>query len=218
MAILSIVSPICIVGIMCMIETEIIEAVISGLVLGCMVGSVFSIIFWVTNKYKNKILRIISLIPLVFVGLYSLLFILYLAYKQISANFSFLSNFYIQFVLLRSIPIYNKTIIFCFFQDLFVYFKLIISRLSITIFSPLRSNQKIFILSNIQTYRNKTVRKKGVPQRAHLNLSFQNGSPVLFIIQNTDNMYNLFKFIVNVENIVITIPSHTKSQSCQNRV
>ena len=74
-------SPICIVGIMCMIETEIIEAVISGLVLGCMVGSVFSIIFWVTNKYKNKILRIISLIPLVFVGLYSLLFILYLAYK-----------------------------------------------------------------------------------------------------------------------------------------
>ena len=55
MAILSIVSPICIVGIMCMIETEIIEAVISGLVLGCMVGSVFSIIFWVTNKYKNKI-------------------------------------------------------------------------------------------------------------------------------------------------------------------
>ena len=33
------------------------------------------------NKYKNKILRIISLIPLVFVGLYSLLFILYLAYK-----------------------------------------------------------------------------------------------------------------------------------------
>ena len=76
MAILSIVSPICIVGIMCMIE-----AVISGLVLGCMVGSVFSIIFWVTNKYKNKILRIISLIPLVFVGLYSLLFILYLAYK-----------------------------------------------------------------------------------------------------------------------------------------
>ena len=79
MAILSIVSPICIVGIMCMIETEIIEAVISGLVLGCMVGSVFSIIFWVTNKYKNKILRIISLIPLVFVGLYSLLFILYLA-------------------------------------------------------------------------------------------------------------------------------------------
>ena len=79
MAILSIVSPICIVGIMCMIETEIIEAVISGLVLGCMVGSVFSIIF--TNKYKNKILRIISLIPLVFVGLYSLLFILYLAYK-----------------------------------------------------------------------------------------------------------------------------------------
>lgn len=56
MAILSIVSPICIVGIMCMIETEIIEAVISGLVLGCMVGSVFSIIFWVTNKYKNKIL------------------------------------------------------------------------------------------------------------------------------------------------------------------
>lgn len=81
MAILSIVSPICIVGIMCMIETEIIEAVIGGLVLGCMVGSVFSIIFWVTNKYKNKILRIISLIPLVFVGLYSLLFILYLAYK-----------------------------------------------------------------------------------------------------------------------------------------
>ena len=168
MAILSIVLPICIVGIMCMIETEIIEAVISGLVLGCMVGSVFSIIFWVTNKYKNKILRIISLIPLVFVGLYSLLFILYLAYKQISANFSFLSNFYIQFVLLRSIPIYNKTVIFCFFQDLFVYFKLI-SRLSITIFSPLRSNQKIFILSNIQTYRNKTVRKKrcttkGTPQ------------------------------------------------------
>ena len=89
MAILSIVSPICIVGIMCMIETEIIEAVISGLVLGCMVGSVFSIIFWVTNKYKNKILRIISLIPLVFVGLYSLLFILYLAYKSISANFQF---------------------------------------------------------------------------------------------------------------------------------
>ena len=81
MAILSIVSPICIVGIMFMIETEIIEAVISGLALGCMVGSVFSIIFWVTNKDKNKILKIISLIPLVFVGLYALLFILYLAYK-----------------------------------------------------------------------------------------------------------------------------------------
>ena len=32
-------------------------------------------------RIKNKILRIISLIPLVFVGLYSLLFILYLAYK-----------------------------------------------------------------------------------------------------------------------------------------
>ncbi len=49
MAILSIVSPICIVGIMCMIETEIIEAVISGLVLGCMVGSVFS-----CHKYLEK--------------------------------------------------------------------------------------------------------------------------------------------------------------------
>lgn len=81
MAILSIVSPICVVGIMCMIEAEIIEAVISGWVLGCMAGSVFSIIFWVTNKNKNKILRIVSLIPLVFVGLYALLFIIYLVYK-----------------------------------------------------------------------------------------------------------------------------------------
>ena len=38
MAILSIVSPICIVGIMCMIETEIIEAVISGLCLVVWLG------------------------------------------------------------------------------------------------------------------------------------------------------------------------------------
>ena len=57
MAILSIVSPICIVGIMCMIETEIIEAVISGLVLGCMVGSVFSIIFWVKCNFQFVELR-----------------------------------------------------------------------------------------------------------------------------------------------------------------
>lgn len=81
MAIISILSPICAVGIMCMIEIEIIEAVISGLVLGSMVGSVFSIIFLVTDKDKNKVLRIISLIPLVFVGLYALLFVLYLAYE-----------------------------------------------------------------------------------------------------------------------------------------
>ena len=72
MAILSIVSPICIVGIMCMIETEIIEAVISGLVLGCMVGSVFSIIFWVTNKYKNNIINPISICWIIFIVVYSI--------------------------------------------------------------------------------------------------------------------------------------------------
>ena len=72
MAILSIVSPICIVGIMCMIETEIIEAVISGLVLGCMVGSVFSIIFWVTNKYKKNIINPISICWIIFIVVYTL--------------------------------------------------------------------------------------------------------------------------------------------------
>ena len=68
-AVLSVILPICAVIIACCKEPEIIEAVAGGLLIGSLIGSVFSTIYFVAAKNKNKFFKALCFVPIVFVGL-----------------------------------------------------------------------------------------------------------------------------------------------------
>ena len=82
-SILSIFAPICLILTMCIIEQEFVEAIWGGLLIGCLIGSVFGIVSLTINKNKSRLVTIFSIIPMCPLAIYILLLIPYLMYRWI---------------------------------------------------------------------------------------------------------------------------------------
>ena len=80
-SVFSILSPIFAIITMSFFEQEFAEAVLGGLLIGCLIGTVFGIISLFLNKGKSKVLKIISIIPMCPLIIYVLFLIPYLFYK-----------------------------------------------------------------------------------------------------------------------------------------
>lgn len=80
-SILSIFAPICLIATMCIIEQEFVEAIWGGLLIGCLIGSVFGIVSLTINKNKSRLVTIFSIIPMCPLAIYILLLIPYLMYR-----------------------------------------------------------------------------------------------------------------------------------------
>lgn len=80
-SILSALAPICSVAVMCFIEKETAEAILGGLLAGCLIGSVLGGIALGMNKSNSKIVQILSTLPMIPLALYLLMLIPYLINK-----------------------------------------------------------------------------------------------------------------------------------------
>ena len=78
LSIFAIISPICAVAVMFFTEPELVEAILGGLLIGCAVGSIFGAVSLVINKWKNKVISVLSIIPMCPLVIYLLLLIPYL--------------------------------------------------------------------------------------------------------------------------------------------
>ena len=74
-SILAIGSFVCIFIIVLFTESEMVEAIAGGLVLGGMIGSVFGVISLIINKGKSKLVTIFSVVPMIPVVLWFILFV-----------------------------------------------------------------------------------------------------------------------------------------------
>jgi len=79
--ILAVVSPILTIIGMCSVEQEFIEAVLSGLIFGCAIGTVFGIVSLILNRGESKIAKVFSLIPMCPLAVYLLMLIPMLLYQ-----------------------------------------------------------------------------------------------------------------------------------------
>lgn len=67
--------PICAIFVMCFIEQELVEAILSGLVVGCSIGTVLGIISLILNRGENRIVKVLSVIPMCALVIYIFLLI-----------------------------------------------------------------------------------------------------------------------------------------------
>ena len=74
-SILAIASVECTFIIVLFSESEMVEAIAGGLVLGGMIGSVFGVISLIINKGKSKLVTIFSVVPMIPVVLWFILFV-----------------------------------------------------------------------------------------------------------------------------------------------
>ena len=74
-SILALLSPILTVVALCFVEPELNEAVLGGLIIGCIIGSAFGVISLLINKSKSKTGKVLSIIPMCPLVLYLLMLI-----------------------------------------------------------------------------------------------------------------------------------------------
>ncbi len=74
-SVFSTLSPICAIFVMLFIEQELVEAVLSGLVVGCLIGTVLGIIALILNRGENRLVKLLSVIPMCPLVIYILLLI-----------------------------------------------------------------------------------------------------------------------------------------------
>lgn len=80
-SICSILSPICAMVVMCFFEQELAEAILGGLLIGCVIGTLQGIVALVLSRGKSKIVNVFSIIPMCPLVFYLLLLIPQLFYK-----------------------------------------------------------------------------------------------------------------------------------------
>ncbi len=80
-SVLAVISPILSIAIMQFLESESLEAVLSGLLIGCIIGSALGIASLVISKGKYKLINALAIIPMCPLVLYLLLLIPYLTYS-----------------------------------------------------------------------------------------------------------------------------------------
>lgn len=78
LSILALACPVIGIPIMCLIEPEVTEAVLGGLLFGCVAGSVLGAVTLILNKNKNKLVKVLSVIPMCPLAVYLVLAIPYL--------------------------------------------------------------------------------------------------------------------------------------------
>lgn len=72
-SVLALLSPICLTVMMLFLEPEFVEAVLAGLFIGCIVGSVLGGVSLYINKGNSKLIKIFSITPMFLLMLYLLL-------------------------------------------------------------------------------------------------------------------------------------------------
>lgn len=78
LSILALVCPVAGILIMCLIEPEVTEAVLGGLLFGCVAGSIPGAAALILNKNKNKLVKALSVLPMCPLAAYIVLAIPYL--------------------------------------------------------------------------------------------------------------------------------------------
>ena len=61
----AIIAPIITTLIMLKIEPEIEEALAGGIILGCLIGSVFGVVALICNKHRSRLILVASIIPMI---------------------------------------------------------------------------------------------------------------------------------------------------------
>ena len=80
-SICSILSPICAIVVMCCFEQELAEAILGGLLIGCVISTLLGIVALVLSRGKSKIVNVFSVISMCPLVVYLLLLIPQLFYK-----------------------------------------------------------------------------------------------------------------------------------------
>lgn len=78
LGILALACPMIGILVMSLIEPEVTEAVLSGLLFGCVAGSILGVSALVLNKNKKKLVKVLSVIPMCPLAAYVVLAIPYL--------------------------------------------------------------------------------------------------------------------------------------------
>lgn len=81
LSIVALICPIIVTIVTCNIEEEFAEAIAGGLLFGCVLGSVFSVLALILNKNRNKIVAVLSVIPICPLVLYLVLAIPYFFFR-----------------------------------------------------------------------------------------------------------------------------------------
>lgn len=81
LSVLALACPVVGILIMLPIEPEVTEAVLGGLLFGCVAGSILGALALVLNKNKKKLITVLSVIPMCPLAAYLVLAIPYLFYK-----------------------------------------------------------------------------------------------------------------------------------------
>lgn len=63
------------------LEPEIAEAIIGGGIIGCAIGSILGIVALIWNRGSSKLVMVLSIFPMIPIGLFLLLSIPFLFYK-----------------------------------------------------------------------------------------------------------------------------------------
>lgn len=78
LSILALACPVIGIPVMCLIEPEVTEAVLGGLLFGCVAGSIPGVAALILNKNKNKLVKALSVLPMCPLAAYIVLAIPYL--------------------------------------------------------------------------------------------------------------------------------------------
>lgn len=78
---LAIASPFITIIVTLFSEPEIAEAIIGGGIIGCVIGSILGIIALILNRGRDKLVRVLSILPMIPIGLFLLLSIPFLFFK-----------------------------------------------------------------------------------------------------------------------------------------
>ncbi len=62
--IFSAVSPLLAIMVMCSVEQELIEAILSGWIIGCAIGTVFGIVSLILNRGESRLAKVLAVIPI----------------------------------------------------------------------------------------------------------------------------------------------------------
>lgn len=81
LSVLALACPVIGILVMCLIEPEVTEAVLGGLLFGCIAGSILGALALVLNKNKEKLVKVLSVIPMCPLAAYVVLAIPYFLYQ-----------------------------------------------------------------------------------------------------------------------------------------
>ena len=77
----AVIAPVITTIIMLITEPEFVEALAGGIIMGCLIGSIFGIVALLCNKQRSKLIRATSVLPMIPTTAFAILAIPFLLYK-----------------------------------------------------------------------------------------------------------------------------------------